>query len=112
MPRPAPIPALTILLVLVLACTPFASAAQAATPAAPGLNWLRLEGADGCISAAQLAQAVEARVGRVLFVPASSAALFVDGSVRLREPEHWQVELGISDADGRVLGRRSLEIRG
>jgi hypothetical protein len=86
--------------------------AQAADAPAPGLNWVRLAGAETCISAAALAQRVEARVGRVLFAPASGAALFVDGYVRAPGPSQWQVELAVSEADGRVLGRRSFDFTG
>jgi hypothetical protein len=58
-----------------------AVAAARAEQRAPGLNWVRLEGAASCISAARLAQRIEARIGRVLFTSVSEAALFVDGSL-------------------------------
>ncbi|HMI90211.1 MAG TPA: hypothetical protein VK509_02555 [Polyangiales bacterium] len=112
-PRPSgSVRAALLLAALGCASTAVATSAHAAEPAAPGLNWLRLEGADACISAAQLARAVEAKVGRALFAPAPAAALFVDGSVRLAAPDRWQVELGVSSPDGRVLGRRALEFTG
>jgi hypothetical protein len=87
------------------------TSARAQQALAPGLNWVRLEGAEGCLSSAQLAQAVEARVGRPLFAPASDAGLFVDGHVR-RAGAGWDVRLEVSQPDGSVLGRRDMHVEG
>ena len=99
-------------LIVVCGSTALGPRAHAAEPTAAGLNWLRLEGADACIPAAQLAQGVEARVGRPIFASASAAGVFVDGWVRFVAPSGWQVQLGVSDAEGRVLGKRLLELSG
>ena len=85
-----------------------ASAARADDPLAPGLNWVRLPGAETCIAARALAEQIELRLGRVLFVPLSAAGLTVDGSVQRVQPDGWQVVLDVSDAAGRLLGRREL----
>jgi hypothetical protein len=86
--------------------------AQAAEPQPPGLNWVRLPGADACISAAALAQRVEARVGRMLFAAVGEAGLFVDGHVRPRPEQGWEVTLELSEPQGKVLGRRQMQFDG
>lgn len=87
-------------------------APAAATPRAPGLNWVRLAGAETCIGSAELALRVEARAGRALFATPGEAALFVDGHVGLAAPAGWRVELAVVDPQGRVLGRRALDFQG
>jgi hypothetical protein len=88
------------------------SPARAAELPAPGLNWVRLSGAESCISAAALAQRVETRVGRALFVAIAEAALFVDGHVSPSAVEGWQVTLELSEPGGKVLGRREMQFAG
>jgi len=83
----------------------------------PGLNWVRLEGADDCLSAAQLADKVEVRVGRTLFVATTQAALFVDGTVRGAPKADgtgrvFDIKLQVSRPGGEVLGERELSIEG
>ncbi len=63
------------------------------------------------MTAAQLAERVEQRAGRVLFVPPTQAELFVDGYVA-RAPRGYSVQLAVSKRDGEVLGERTLEIEG
>lgn len=84
--------------------------AQADTPA-PGLNWVRMSGAESCVSAADLALAVETRVGHELFVAPSQADLFMDGRIERRRGG-YRVSLQVSDRGGRVLGQRALNFRG
>jgi hypothetical protein len=91
--------------------------AQESAVARPGLNWVRLEGADDCLSAAELADKVEVRVGRTLFVAATEAELFVDGYVRgVAQPDgtarNFDVKLQVSRPGGEVLGERVLSIEG
>ena len=86
-------------------------AATVAEQRAPGLNWVRLEGASDCLSAAELAERVELRVGRVLFTSVGEAGLFADGSVR-HANGGWDVTLEISQRDGAVLGRRVMRFEG
>lgn len=83
--------------------------AHAAEPQPPGLNWVRLPGAESCISSAALAQKVETRVGRVLFVAVGEAGLFVDGHVQPRPEQGWDVTLELSEPQGKVLGRREMQ---
>lgn len=95
-------------LALIAVCS---SDARAEAPA-PGLEWVRLSGAEACISATALAQRIEARVGRSLFASASTAALFVDGYVSAPGPGRWHVELAAEGTDGRILGRRAFDFEG
>jgi hypothetical protein len=88
-----------------------AARAHAEDTRRPGLNWVRLDGADSCLSAAELAARVEARIGRVLFSTPGEAEVFVDGRVR-RDGSGWQVTLEVSEPEGRVLGRREMRFEG
>jgi len=97
-------------LVLVLALS--ASSARATELPPPGLNWVRLAGAESCIAAAALAERVEARVGRALFVAIGEAGLFVDGYVSADRDRGWQVTLELSEPGGKVLGRREMQFAG
>lgn len=71
------------------------------------LAWVRLPGAEACIGPVELAAAVEARLGRVVFAPVSRADLAVEGRI---EPTGlgFGATLVVSDRDGRRLGAREL----
>jgi hypothetical protein len=85
-----------------------ASRAHAIDLRRPGLNWVRLAGAKTCLSGAELARRVEARLGRVLFVSPGEAEVFVDGVVGPGAQQGWDVTLEVSDPEGHVLGRRDM----
>jgi hypothetical protein len=97
---------------LVLLLALWASPARATELPPPGINWVRLGGAESCISAAALAQRVEARVGRALFVAIGEAGLFVDGYVSPDRDRGWHVTLELSEPGGKVLGRREMQFAG
>jgi hypothetical protein len=78
----------------------------------PGLNWVRLPDAESCLSSAQLAARVEARIGRVLFVTPDEADVWVDGFVRKGAVQGWDVMLDVSDPEGHVLGKRDMHFDG
>jgi hypothetical protein len=101
--------ALALALAWVLAFARLPAVARAAELKPPGLNWVRLAGAESCISAAALAQRVETRVGRALFVAVGEAGLFVDGHVRPLPERGWHVTLELSDPGGKLLGRREMQ---
>ncbi len=88
--------------------------AIAAAPAAAqahglGLNWTRGEGAEACLSAAQLMARIETRAHRILFERARDAPLSLDGYVRrITHPAGWLVTLELSLPDGQVVGRRQI----
>jgi hypothetical protein len=76
-----------------------------------GLNWVRLRGAESCVTATQLMNQLEARAGRILFVRSGEATLSIDGYVaQVSEPQGWAVTLELSDAHGKVLGHRDLGV--
>src|SRR5690606_39206062 len=71
------------------------------------LHWVRLPGAEACMNSQELAQAVEARLGRSVFVSASQGELAVQGHVRKESPG-FLVTLTVSRADGSITGKREL----
>jgi len=85
------------------------SAVLAEPPRGPALNWVRLPGAEGCITAAELAQRVEARLERSVFVLAQDAELAFDGYVQPRASGGFAAHLAVSNARGQVLGARDVE---
>ena len=90
-----------------------ASAASAqATPPTSSLSWVRLPGAESCLSTHQLAASVEKRLGHRAFVSASQAELSLEGRIERSAPDRWSATLIVSDRNGRTLGKRELHARG
>jgi hypothetical protein len=75
----------------------------------PALSWLRDDGAELCISVQELASRVEQRLGKPVFVGASSATLHIEGRIARRPGGGFRVHLTASDAGGKVLGHRTLD---
>jgi hypothetical protein len=86
-------------------------ASGAAAQRTSSLSWVRLEGAEECIGAQELARRVEERVGRRVFVSASQADLSLEGHVA-REANSMVARFAVSDRHGVVLGRRVLRVAG
>jgi hypothetical protein len=101
-------------LALLLGCATVGKSVPARAAEHPpiGLNWVRLEGAESCISSAQLVERVERIGGSPRFASTLEARVFIDGSVRPVPLNAWLVVLEISDPQGRVLGHRELLARG
>lgn len=74
------------------------------------LSWTRLEGADECIAAPELATRVEERVGQKVLVPPSEAQLSIEGRV-VRAGKTWRAVIALARATGEVLWERTLETR-
>lgn len=74
------------------------------------LSWVRLEGAESCLAAPALAEAVETRLGRAVFVAPALAQLAVEGRAE-RVEGAWRATLRVADRDGAVLGERVVESR-
>ena len=91
------------------AIAPMARAEPASTPRPASLGWTRLEGAEGCIGAGELARAVEALLGKKAFVSAAEAELSIEGRVAPRSEGGFRASLEVADAGGRSLGRRDLD---
>lgn len=104
------------LLVTLLAGAMFATVARADDPGATpkstqrtsALSWLRLEGADKCVSTQDLARAVEERLQRKVFVPPSEADLSIEAHVKYTQGRYRAV-VTVRDARGSQLGRRELD---
>lgn len=80
---------------------------QPAPPATSSLNWVRLPGAESCITARALAEAVERRLQRAVFVSSSSGDLAIEGRIE-RANDQWTATVAITRADGTSLGTRTL----
>jgi hypothetical protein len=83
--------------------------AQSEVRRGPALNWVRLPGAESCITAAELAQRVEERLERRVFVLAQDAELAFDGYVQPRAAGGFTAHLAVANARGEVLGARDIE---
>lgn len=74
------------------------------------LSWVRLPGAESCVPTQDLAQRVEARLGRAVFVSAAQADVSVEGHIE-PAPLHrggFRAVLTLRDAHGAALGTREL----
>ncbi len=94
-----------------LACALLVPVTAVAAPRSSSLSWVRLDGAESCLAAPDLARAVEARLGRTVFVTPATADLAVEGRV---EPlgagaVGWRAVLKLTDAAGKPLGDRTVE---
>jgi hypothetical protein len=73
------------------------------------LSWVRLPGAEACIAAPALAEAVEERLGHPVFSPASKATLSLEGWIEpAQRPLSWRAIVTVADASGKVLGSREI----
>lgn len=84
--------------------------AAAREPYLPSLSWVRLAGAESCIAASSLAQRIEDKLGRSVFVPTSAAELTIEGFVGPGPSGGFSAHLSAVAMDGKVLGTRVLEI--
>ncbi len=75
---------------------------------APALNWVRLKGAESCISPQELAVKVEQRLGRDVFVSTAAAEFAVEGYIRPNKNGGWDAQLLVTNRDGDILGSREL----
>lgn len=73
------------------------------------LAWARQPGAEACLAPPALATAVEARLGRKVFVAPSDAEVTIEGSAAPRAGGGFRAELRIVGRDGSVQGTRSIE---
>lgn len=88
------------------------TAAAASPERGPVLNWVRLAGAEHCIAPAQLAEAVETRLGVSVFVPPgrARAILVIEGRVEPLPPQGFKAVLDFTDPDGVSYGTRELAL--
>jgi hypothetical protein len=80
-----------------------------AAPRTSSLSWVRLAGADTCVSTQDLARDVETRLGRSVFVSPAQADLSVEGRIEpARGKPGWRAVVVLRDAKGVTLGTREL----
>ncbi|WP_437596798.1 hypothetical protein WMF28_29935 [Sorangium sp. So ce590] len=72
------------------------------------LSWVRLAGAEACVGARALAQAVEARLGRAALVSAARADLTIEGRIEPGGSGGWRAVIAVADAEGALLGTREI----
>jgi hypothetical protein len=93
---------------LSLALGLFAARADAMPSRSSSLGWARGAGADACIGTRALAEAVEARLGRPVFVSAARADVAVEGQIERGPAGAWRATIAVAGEGGRVLGTREL----
>jgi hypothetical protein len=73
------------------------------------LSWVRLPGAETCIGTRALAEAVERRLRRGVFVSAAQADVSVEGRIeRNSDPQGFHAVITLSSLTGIILGTREL----
>ena len=73
------------------------------------LRWTRTARAEGCVSAEELAAAVESRLNRKVFAGEGQPDLLIEGEVeRAAKPPAWRARIRTFDGAGVYLGEREL----
>ena len=112
MSRPARPPALAPALLVVAALLGVVGRADADTPPerTSSLAWVRMPGAEACIDARALMQAVELRLGRAAFVAPTRGEAAIEARIeRLQSPDAWHATITVFDATGARTGLRELQ---
>ena len=73
------------------------------------LSWVRMPGAEECISAKQLSRAVENRLHRPAFGAPSETDVAIEGFIERTDQEAFHAVVTISDSRGKLLGKRELD---
>ena len=76
----------------------------AAPTSQAALSFRRPAGAQGCPSLGELAQRVEAHLGRKGLVSAAEASVFIDAAIESLSPHGFRAEITLSDQAEQVLG--------
>ncbi|WP_044965555.1 MULTISPECIES: hypothetical protein [Sorangium] len=93
---------LAALVALVAAERPAAASSGEKTAS---LSWVRLAGAEACVGARTLAQAVEARLGRAALVSAARADLTIEGRIAPGDAGGGLAVIAVANADGALSAR-------
>lgn len=73
------------------------------------LSWVRLPGAEDCVSGKKLSRAVEARLHRPALGAPSQTDVAIEGFVEKTEEGTFHAVVTINDPHGKVIGKRELE---
>lgn len=85
-------------------------AQEKAAPRTSSLSWIRLAGADACVSTQELARDVEKRLGRAVFVSPAQADVSVEGHIEADSPAAgFRATITLRDATGALRGTRELK---
>lgn len=88
----------------------FAWGAEKVLPRTSSLSWIRLSGAEDCVSTQDLARDVEARLHRSVFVSPAQADVSVEGHIEPKASGRgWNATIALRDAKGTMLGTRELQ---
>lgn len=86
-----------------------AAAADKPPPRTSSLSFIRLPGADGCVSTQDLARDVEGRLGRPVFVSPARADVSIEGHIApLPKRAGFKATIILRDVTGAHLGTREL----
>jgi len=89
-----------------------AANADAAEARTSSLGWVRGSNAVECIGTRALAEAVEARLGRPVFVSAARADVAVEGQIERGPAGEWRAAISLAGEGGHGLGTRDLRSGG
>lgn len=106
-------PLTQVALAWLAACAASTALAQQAPPkTGPALNWTRQPGAESCIASVELAERIEARVKKKIFVAAPEAIVAVEGYVAPDPSGGFRASIALSDGQGVLYGSRELTTKG
>lgn len=87
-----------------------AQGARADEGTTSALSWVRLPGAEPCLSTTELSERVEKHLGRAVFVSPSKADVSIEARAERREREGtFHVVVGGTRRDGTPIGTRELD---
>jgi hypothetical protein len=73
------------------------------------LSWVRLPGAEDCITGKKLSRAVEARLHRPALGAPAQSDVAIEGFIEKTEEGAFHAVVTITDAHGKLIGKRELE---
>lgn len=86
-----------------------AAADDAAPKKTSALSWARLDGAESCSGAPEIAKRVEAILRRAAIVSPAQADLSIEGRVEKKKTTGFRATIVMAKSSGEILGHRELE---
>jgi hypothetical protein len=110
MRHPARLPALAVIAAAAILGAVGRAHADPPPARTSSLAWVRMPGAEACIDARALAQAVELRLGRAAFVAPTRGEVAIEARIeRLQSPDAWHATITVFDEAGARTGLRELQ---